>query len=459
MAVSTFEMFKIGIGPSSSHTLGPMLASGDFVNNIPSDILPTVKRIKVKLYGSLALTGEGHHTHKAIILGLLGRIPHQLDANQAESDFNEVLETQRLALAGKTLIDFRYPGDIEFLGETFLPEHPNGMTLFAYDEAQRCMTENTYFSLGGGFIATRESLRQKASPLKNPIPYSFQSAADLLALTQNQKMSIADLMLANEQAWHQLDSQQVDQKLDEIWSVMDACIRRGCEQQGILPGGLDVKRRAAKMYQGLIQHPELSLKDPFTLMDWVSLFALAVNEENAAGGRVVTAPTNGAAGVIPAVIAYYDRFVSGSTAEGIRIFLLTTAAIGSLYKNNASISAAEVGCQGEIGVACSMAAAGLCAVLGGSPAQIENAAEIGMEHNLGMTCDPIQGLVQVPCIERNTMGALKAINAARLALKGDGQHRVSLDSVIETMWQTGQDMQSKYKETALGGLAVNVVLC
>ncbi len=459
MAVSTFEMFKIGIGPSSSHTVGPMVAAESFVAPLTDDNLKSIHRTRVTLYGSLALTGEGHHTHKAVILGLLGYAPAAVDPDHAETAFREVLSTQKLCLKGVHTIPFAYPGDIEYKKDEFLPEHPNGMKVQAMGASGEVLFEQTYFSVGGGFVMTPESLAAGEMPLGNPIPYPFESAADLLVLSEQHSMSIAELMRANEEAWAQGRGIQVDAELDQLWSVMDACIRRGCEQEGELPGGLEVKRRAAAICKSLRDKPEQSFRDPFTLMDWVSLFALAVNEENAAGGRVVTAPTNGAAGVIPAVLAYYDRFVSHSGPKGIRDFLLTAAAIGSLYKKNASISAAEVGCQGEIGVACSMAAAGLCAVLGGTPQQVENAAEIGMEHNLGMTCDPIGGLVQVPCIERNTMGALKAINAARLALKGDGSHRVSLDSVIETMWQTGQDMQSKYKETALGGLAVNVVLC
>ena len=456
MTLSVFDLFKIGIGPSSSHTVGPMKAACQFVRTIALD---DVTRIRVELYGALALTGTGHATDQAVILGLMGEMPESINPDTAHDRYLTVCNDERLCLPNQRQISFNKTSDIIF-NNTPLPEHPNGLRLLAFNQQGVTVGDQTWFSVGGGFIVSATEI-QCADNVQvlgvKSIPYPFDSAEELLSKCLTYNLSVAQLMMANEIAL-QGDSDKVQQGLRDLWCVMDNCIERGCRTEGILPGGLDVKRRAAGLYQEL-SNVGSDAADPLLAIDWVSLFALAVNEENAAGGRVVTAPTNGAAGVIPAVIAYYMRFINGADEQGLFDFMLTAAAIGMLYKKNASISAAEVGCQGEIGVACSMAAAGLTAVLGGSVEQIENAAEIGMEHNLGMTCDPIAGLVQIPCIERNTMGAVKAINAARLALRGDGSHRVTLDEVIETMHQTGLDMQSNYKETALGGLAVNVILC
>ncbi len=459
MSLSIFDLFKIGLGPSSSHTVGPMWAACRFVEQLQATgMLQETDQVRVHLYGALALTGIGHATDKAVLLGLCGEHPDEIEPEHADSLYQQIRTIHTLKLAGEKEIDFLPDQHIAFEGQTYLPQHPNGMTLCALDDQGIEFHRETWFSVGGGFIVSETEQEAETEGGTIPIPYAFESAAELLALCAQHNLTIAELVQANDKAIHG-DDFPLETKLLHIWHVMEQCIERGCRKEGTLPGGLNVERRAAAIYQDLRNHPEQALKDPLTTMDWVSLFALAVNEENASGSRVVTSPTNGAAGVIPAVLAYYKRFVQGADEKGICTFLATAAAIGMLYKKNASISAAEMGCQGEIGVACSMAAAGLAAVMGGTNEQIENAAEIGMEHNLGMTCDPIGGLVQVPCIERNTMGAIKAINAARLALRGDGIHRVSLDSVIETMRQTGEDMRSKYKETALGGLAVNVVLC
>lgn len=459
MALSIFDLFKVGVGPSSSHTVGPMVAANRFLAELDTKKqLNQVAKVKVALYGSLALTGKGHATDTAVMLGLLGEAPATVNPDEVPGYLQSINTHHQLRLAGQQPITFDPAEDIHFHYDASLPEHPNGMQILAYDQYGLLLVEGTYFSVGGGFVVTKGEGAE--ANVSQSVPYGFDSAKVLLELGQQYQLSIADLVLANEQTLHpELTKEQLYSKVYEIWQVMDNCIRRGCKQGGELPGGLKIKRRAADFYQELTSKPEAALKDQLTVMDWVNLFAMAVNEENAAGGRVVTAPTNGAAGVIPAVLAYYDRFVHGANDEGIVKFIATAAAIGMLYKQNASISAAEVGCQGEIGVACSMAAGALAAVLGGTNEQIENAAEIGMEHNLGLTCDPIAGLVQVPCIERNTMGAVKAINAARLAIRGNGDHHVSLDSVIETMRQTGLDMQDKYKETSQGGLAVNVVAC
>lgn len=459
MPLSIFDLYKVGIGPSSSHTVGPVVAANRFLNELKAgDHLNNVARVKVGLFGSLAMTGKGHATDVAVMIGLLGEQPDLVDPDRVPVYIREIREQGQINLAGVKQIPFDCETDLPFNFGQSLPKHPNGMQFTAFDAAGIVIYSNTFYSVGGGFVLSDEETDQPATvSAENRLPYHFDNGAELLALCEQHNKSIAELVLANELTWY--SQQELEQKLLNIWQVMDNCIRRGCREEGELPGGLNVKRRAHELYKDLTSNPEASLKDQLTVMDWVNLFAIAVNEENAAGGRVVTAPTNGAAGVIPAVLAYYDRFVPGSDQQGVFDFLATSAAIGMLYKKNASISAAEVGCQGEIGVACSMAAGALCAVLGGTPQQIENAAEIGMEHNLGLTCDPIGGLVQVPCIERNTMGAVKAINAARLALRGDGQHHVPLDSVIETMRQTGLDMQDKYKETSQGGLAVNVVAC
>jgi L-serine dehydratase len=460
MTLSVFDLFKIGIGPSSSHTVGPMRAALQFVELIiGKGILDHVRRVQADLYGSLALTGRGHATDTAILLGLLGQRPDTVDPDDVPALVGAIRSRRELRLAGRLGIPFHEDGDLLFHERDSLSRHPNGMRLSAFGAGGELLAAETFFSVGGGFVV-REGEEQGDGSAPDgsgrALPFPFCSAAELLARGRETRLSIADMMRQNEQVWR--TPAEIYAGLDRIWAVMEQCIERGCCTEGVLPGGLNVRRRACQVLRAL--QSRSSSDDPLVLLDWVSLFALAVNEENAAGGRVVTAPTNGAAGVIPAVLAYYRRFLPQADAEGVRTFLLTSGAIGLLYKRNASLSAAEMGCQGEVGVACSMAAAGLAAVMGGSNEQIENAAEIGMEHNLGLTCDPVGGLVQVPCIERNTMGAIKAINAARLAVRhGDGTHRVPLDRVIETMRQTGIDMQAKYKETSLGGLAVNVVNC
>ncbi|MDP0563480.1 MAG: L-serine ammonia-lyase [Candidatus Endonucleobacter sp. (ex Gigantidas childressi)] len=460
MGLSIFDLFKIGIGPSSSHTVGPMIAANRFTNELKQKLLlKKTTYIKVDLFGSLALTGHGHATDTAIILGLLGKEPHTINPD----DIPLLIETNRksnqLKLADSHNISFIKDQHLIFHYDRTLPKHPNGITFEAKDKNNQILYQNNYYSVGGGFVLSEDETSQSpnSNAQKKKMPHPFESAQDLLDIGDKTGLTIAEIVLANEQSLN--NNRAIDDDLMNIWQTMDNCIHRGCRETGTLPGGLNVKRRAHHIYQSLTMNSKLPTAENLEIIDWVSLFALAVNEENAAGSRVVTAPTNGAAGVIPAVLTYYHRFVKHSNDQGIRTFLATAAAIGMLYKKNASISAAEVGCQGEIGVACSMAAGALCAVLNGSNRQIENAAEIGMEHNLGLTCDPIGGLVQIPCIERNTMGSIKAIAASRLALKGDGSHRVSLDEVIATMLQTGLDMQHKYKETALGGLAANVVMC
>jgi L-serine dehydratase len=455
MNLSVFDLFKIGVGPSSSHTVGPMWAAVRFVESLQAKgLFDRTQRVQTDLYGSLALTGHGHATDKAILLGLSGEKPDQIDPDVVDVIVDRIRTKNRLRLGSTREIPFTESADLLFHRTESLPFHPNGIRFTAIDEAGCELLREQWYSVGGGFVV-KDGERADSSTAEVVVPHEFTSGADLLDIGHATGKKIADILLTNELSRRPLA--EINAGVDRIWQVMNDCIERGCKTEGTLPGGLDVKRRAPQIHRDLLK---IGPFDPMSMMDWVSLFALAVNEENAAGGRVVTAPTNGAAGVIPAVLAYYVRFVPGANQPGVRTFLLTAAAIGMLYKRNASLSAAEMGCQGEVGVACSMAAAGLAAVMGGSNEQIENAAEIGMEHNLGLTCDPIKGLVQVPCIERNTMGAIKAINAARLAvLHGDGTHRVSLDKVIETMRQTGVDMQAKYKETSLGGLAVNVVEC
>jgi len=460
MSLSIFDLFKVGIGPSSSHTVGPMWAAHRFLLALDArDVLDAVGAVEVGLYGSLAMTGHGHATDIAILLGLLGETPDEVDPNRVAGLVDGVRGSGTLALGGRHPIPFDDKAQLLFHFGELLPKHSNGMRFTARDAVGAVLLEEIYYSVGGGFVLSDDEADRpgEKAGANVALAHPFESAADLLAIGQRTGLSIAEIVLENEKAWRGED--ETCDGLRAIWSAMEGCIERGCREDGILPGGLGVKRRASGIFRDLIARPEGAFNDQLTILDWVNLYALAVNEENAAGGRVVTAPTNGAAGVIPAVVAYYDRFVAGSNERGIFTMLATAAAIGMLYKKNASISAAEVGCQGEVGVACSMAAGGLTAAMGGSNEQIENAAEIGMEHNLGLTCDPIGGLVQIPCIERNTMGAVKAINAARLALKGDGTHMVPLDKVIETMRQTGADMQSKYKETSEGGLAVNVVEC
>ncbi|MEY2867115.1 MAG: L-serine ammonia-lyase [Pseudomonadota bacterium] len=460
MAVSTFDLFKIGIGPSSSHTVGPMRAAARFVERwlVEEGHLAACSRIKVELFGSLALTGKGHGSDKAILLGLEGQWPNSIDPDTIEPMLVRIRKDKNLRLSPKHSIAFDEKTDLVFNKRQKLPFHSNGMrfTAFAADGAQLATRE--YYSVGGGFVVNQdEAAQDRITADTTVLPYPFKSGDALIAQCREHGLTIAELMWANERVWR--SDIQIGEELDAIWNAMQHCLERGTRMSGILPGGLKVARRAPNMLQELLARPEAAMRDPLTVLDWVNLYALAVNEENAAGGRVVTAPTNGAAGIIPAVLHYFERFCPSASPKGIRDFLLTAAAIGILYKENASISGAEVGCQGEVGVACSMAAGGLTAALGGSLGQIENAAEIGMEHNLGLTCDPIGGLVQIPCIERNAMGAVKAINASRMALRGDGKHRVSLDKVIKTMRDTGRDMAEKYKETSRGGLAVNVIEC
>lgn len=423
------------------------------------NVLKWTASVAVDLYGSLALTGHGHGTDKAVLLGLLGETPDKVDPDSVDELIESVRGSGSIRLYGQRAVPFTEEQHLRFHMDETMWKHPNGLRFTAYGVDDSVVHQQVYYSIGGGFVLSdEETEHQSDKPGSNvQLRHPFESCEELLEIGRQTGLSISDIVLENEKAWR--EEVEILEGLRQIWIAMDSCIERGCRERGILPGGLNVKRRAYGLRQHLVNDSEATQKDPLKVLDWVNLYALAVNEENAAGGRVVTAPTNGAAGVIPAVLAYYDRFVPDAHEEGIFTILLTASAIGMLYKENASISAAEVGCQGEVGVACSMAAGGLAAALGGSNEQIENAAEIGMEHNLGLTCDPIGGLVQIPCIERNTMGAVKAINAARLALHGDGTHKVSLDKVIETMRQTGADMQSKYKETSQGGLAVNVVNC
>jgi len=462
MAVSVFDLFKIGIGPSSSHTVGPMRAAGQFVARLQnSGLLTQAATVRCWLHGSLGATGKGHASDVAVILGLSGHEPDTVDVELIPALLAQVRSSQRLLLAATHSLAFNEKDDLLFMRAP-LPFHANGLRFVALDSAGQVLEQRVYYSVGGGFIVSEEvaadGARHKViAPDVTVLPLPYTSGDALLQLAEQQGLSIAQIMRRNEQHWR--SNAEIDAGLLHIWQVMQSCVKRGCAADGVLPGGFKVKRRAKKLLEALTANPEQALRDPLQVMDWVNLYALAVNEENAAGGRVVTAPTNGAAGIIPAVLHYYTRFVPGATDAGVIDFLLTAAAIGILYKENASISGAEVGCQGEVGVACSMAAAALCAVMGGTPAQVENAAEIGMEHHLGLTCDPVGGLVQIPCIERNAIASVKAINAARMALRGDGSHFVSLDKVIKTMRETGADMKTKYKETARGGLAVNIVEC
>jgi L-serine dehydratase len=460
MPHSVFDLFKIGVGPSSSHTMGPMSAACAFTEQLRDrGLLERSTRVVAELYGSLALTGKGHASDRAVLLGLSGKRPDGICPDEADQIVGQVRASRSMQLGGTHPIPFDEPRDLLFHQRERLSFHSNGMRFTAFDAGQSELLSGVWYSVGGGAIIAETEVSGNAPPtgLMGDVPLPFHSGDQLLEVADRAGLTIGELMLANETA--RLSGPEVRARLKAIRETMSACIDRGMAQKGILPGGLNVKRRAPDVLAKLIARQERALSDPLTVIDWVNLWALAVNEENAAGGRVVTAPTNGAAGIVPAVLRYYERFVPAASETGADGFLLTAAAIGSLFKENASISGAEVGCQGEVGVACSMAAAGLTAALGGSNAQIENAAEIGMEHNLGLTCDPVGGLVQVPCIERNAVGAIKAIEASRLALLGDGTHRVSLDQVIETMRKTGADMSAKYKETALGGLAVNVVAC
>lgn len=453
MGISVFDLFKIGIGPSSSHTVGPMLAGRRFLSEIRAENrLNNVTGIDVTLYGSLAHTGRGHGTDKAILCGLSGEMPALVEPEKVPALVEQISQSKTLCLLGEQPIDFDPQRDLLFNLSDQLPRHPNGMRFRAKGKDSQVWRERDYYSIGGGFILGADEPVESEATVA--IPYPFTSASQLLEHCRRLGVRVPDLAKANEAAFRPW--LETEKGLRQIWDVMQACVQHGISHEGLLPGGLKVRRRAPGLYKSLTEvHPD----NPLDVMDWVNVFALAVNEENAVGGRVVTAPTNGAAGIIPAVLHYYWKFVDGATEEGVMEFLLTAGAIGMLYKENASISGAEMGCQGEVGVACSMAASGLAAALGASNEQIENAGEIGMEHNLGLTCDPIKGLVQIPCIERNAMAAVKAINAQRLAMHGNGQHRVSLDEVISTMRETGRNMQTIYKETSLGGLAVNVIEC
>jgi L-serine dehydratase len=461
MALSVFDLFKIGIGPSSSHTVGPMRAARQFAARLDG-LRDRVARISVTLYGSLGATGKGHGSDKAILLGLCGHEPDKVDVDAIAGIVERIRATRELPLPGGRPIEFDEQRDLVFNRRDTLPLHSNGMVFVATDAAGAELARGTFYSVGGGFVVSDEpaaggGTEKKIVPDLTQLPFPFRTGDELLALCERENTSIAGIMRRNERSWR--SDAQIDAGLLNIWRVMQACVQRGCETPGTLPGGYKVKRRAPELYRQLTAPQTAAPHDPLIALDWVNLWALAVNEENAAGGRVVTAPTNGAAGIVPALMHYYARFVPGANDAGIVDFLLTAAAVGFLYKENASISGAEVGCQGEVGVACSMSAAALTAVLGGSVRQVENAAEIAMEHHLGLTCDPVGGLVQIPCIERNAIGAAKAINVARMALRGDGTHYVSLDKVIKTMRETGADMKTKYKETSRGGLAVNIVEC
>ncbi|MBO0787849.1 MAG: L-serine ammonia-lyase [Actinobacteria bacterium] len=463
MPISAFDLFKIGIGPSSSHTVGPMRAAGMFAAALAAAHLPAgeIAGIRVELFGSLGATGHGHGTVKAVVLGLEGHQPDTVDPAIAGPVLDRVRSTGALRLAGVGTIPFDIGDDIVLHRRKRLPLHANGMLFRACRADGSELASRTYFSIGGGFVLADPGSPGPASgepalaPDPVPVRYPFSTGAELLGISNRTGLPVSGIMLANEQAWR--SEAEIRAGLLRIWDVMRDCVRRGCQAEGVLPGGLRVRRRAPGLLARLNAADDAA--DPLRAMDWVTLYALAVNEENAAGGRVVTAPTNGAAGILPAVLHYYHRFVPGADADGVVRMLLTAAAVGVLFKENASISGAEVGCQGEVGSACSMAAAALAEVLGGTPGQVENAAEIGIEHNLGLTCDPVGGLVQIPCIERNAVAAIKAITAARMAVRGDGEHRVSLDKAIKTMRETGADMKDKYKETARGGLALNVVEC
>jgi iron-sulfur-dependent L-serine dehydratase single chain form len=456
LAISVFDLFKVGIGPSSSHTVGPMKAARMFTVGLRDDgLLPRVRTLRVGLYGSLGLTGKGHGSDKAVLLGLEGEQPATVDVDAIPARLQAIAQRQAVRLLGEHEIGFTVAEHLEFNRKEKLGYHPNGMRFTARDEGGTLLRERAYYSVGGGFVAD-ETGAAPLPPTADALPYPITTAAGLLAHAASSGLPVSGVMLANEKALGRTAA-QVEAGLDDLWQVMRACVQRGCGTDGLLPGGLKVPRRAPRLFRQLTC--ERNSDDPLRAMDWVTLYALAVNEENAAGGRVVTAPTNGAAGIIPAVLHYYDRFVPGASPRGVTRFLLTAAAIGVLFKENASISGAEVGCQGEVGAACSMAAGALAEVLGGTPEQVENAAEIGIEHNLGLTCDPIGGLVQVPCIERNAVASITAINAARIALRGDGRHFVPLDKAINTMRITGRDMLDKYKETSRGGLAVNVIEC
>lgn len=455
MTLSVFDIFKVGIGPSSSHTMGPMRAAREFALGLQRDgLLGATRQIAVRLYGSLAFTGVGHGTDRAVLAGLEGAQPETVDPDSIEPGIARIRQSGRIRLLGEHEIAFDEPMQLLFMRHEQLPRHSNGMRFTALDATGKVLREEQYYSVGGGFVVRGDEEEAQGTGARAAPPHPFTSGDELLARCREHGLEIYELVLANECSW--APEAEVRAKLLHLWKVMQACVERGFRQSGLLPGVLKVRRRAPRMYRMLVEN---TTPGPLDVMDWVNAYALAVNEENAAGGRVVTAPTNGAAGIVPAVLHFYRRFEPGANEEGVIRFLLTAAAMGMLYKRNASISGAEMGCQGEVGVACSMAAAGLVAALQGTAEQVENAAEIGMEHNLGLTCDPVAGLVQIPCIERNAMGSVKAVNAARLAMRGDGTHKVSLDQVIATMRQTGVDMSTIYKETSQGGLAVNVPEC
>jgi L-serine dehydratase len=469
MFLSVFDVFKIGVGPSSSHTMGPMSAANRFLDLVLSNEWPRpsssvhVESIKVSLHGSLAHTGIGHGTGRAVILGLMGERPDGVDPDHMDAIIDEVERSGRITPPGHPAYRFQPKTDLVFDKKVPLPGHANGMSFSAFDKDDRLLVKRIYYSVGGGFVVTDTELEQMKADRKKPaaagerVPFPFASAKQMLEMSERSGLSIAQMKRANEET--HMSAEELDAGLDRIWAAMSSCIDRGLKVDGIMPGGLKVRRRARAIHDKLQEEWRSNRINPLLANDWLSVYAMAVNEENAAGGRVVTAPTNGAAGVIPATIRYYQHFHEDWDQDGIRNYLLTAAAVGGIIKHNASISGAEVGCQGEVGSAAAMAAAGLAAVMGATPEQIENAAEIALEHHLGMTCDPIAGLVQVPCIERNALGAVKAVTAASLAIKGDGQHFVPLDACIETMRQTGYDMSEKYKETSTGGLAVNVVEC
>jgi len=459
MPISAFDLFKIGIGPSSSHTVGPMRAALTFAKGLEEHgLLNRTGSVRTELFGSLGATGKGHGSDKAVLLGLGGEAPELIDPALIPHRLSRIREQSRISLLGQHEIAFDEREHLIFHRRRSLPYHPNGMRFTAFGPSGEPIRVKVYYSVGGGFVVNEEAAgADRIMEDDTKLPFHFTTAIKLLELCLQEGMSVSSLMMENEKAWR--GEQEIRGGLLKIWGVMKQCVDSGCRHEGVLPGAMKVKRRAPQLYRKLKAQSQSAADDHFIVMDWVNLYALAVNEENAAGGRVVTAPTNGAAGIIPAVMHYYQNFCKGADEEGMVRFLLTAAAIGILYKENASISGAEVGCQGEVGSACSMAAGALAEVLGGTPEQVENAAEIGMEHNLGLTCDPVGGLVQVPCIERNAIAAVKAINAARMSLRGDGKHFVSLDKVIKTMRETGADMKTKYKETARGGLAVNVIEC
>lgn len=463
MALSVLDLFSVGIGPSSSHTVGPMRAAKQFTDGLESSgQLAATVRVQAELFGSLGATGRGHGSDKAVVLGLQGQAPETVDTHTADDQVAAAALNAELHVGGSHRVDFNWDEDVVLHRRKSLPAHPNGMTFRALDHTGEVLRERSYYSIGGGFVVDGDAAgTDRVVADATVLPYPFTTADELLAMCARDGKSISDIMLANELVWR--SEAELRERLLKIWAVMRECVDNGCAAEGILPGGLNVTRRAPSLFRTLSATDAdldgAASADPLLAMEWVNLFALAVNEENAAGGRIVTAPTNGAAGIVPAVLHYYTKFVPGADDDGVIRFLLTAAAVGILFKINASISGAEVGCQGEVGSACSMAAAGLCEVLGGTPAQVENAAEVGIEHNLGLTCDPVGGLVQIPCIERNAIASVKAINAARLALHGDGNHKVSLDKAIKTMRETGADMKTKYKETSRGGLAVNVIEC